>query len=747
MIKNPVFRKSMLLGVACIAINCYAQDNRKKLPLTLPDIWNGTFNERVLKVHTSKKENKIGFIQANAATNWEGICLIDFGLGKIIDTVFTNQIITSGDSIPITLPFFDDFEFSPDDNNILIKTQVESAFSISEKSFDYVWNRQKRTLKTVSPDGKQMYATFSPDGTMLAFVRDGNLYIKRLDNDQVIAVTYDGASGDALNGMADMLYENGFGITKAFEWAPNSKSIAFLRLNESTVKHYPITNFNRNYPDIRTQRYPMPGEAIPEPQVFVYQIPDKILTKVDVGLNPNQYIVGFKWHPGSENLYVQQLNRTQNRLNILNANVINAKTEWIFTDSSKQYVSVVPDNIYPVASRKTLLWLSERDGFRHIYEMKENGDSIRQITKGNYEDFDVTGVNEENGEIYFTSNQASSRQKNLYKVNFDGTAKKRLTDDEDGWHKSWLSVDKQYFFDEMSTLNSPASYRMYTIQGKPLYKKFIDNKVLRETLKKYTIPEVEFFNFRKNDSLSLNAYLIKPTREGQKLPLLFYIYGGNSKNEVTDQWTDKQTLTMRYLAEQGYYVVCVDPRGTPGKGANFRNANYGQPGQAEMEDILALKKYITTSMGLNIDTAKTAIVGWSYGGFLAALAQTKYAGQFKAAVAIAPVTNWRLYDNVYTERLLQMPSENAVNYKKYSPVNFVDNYIDGLFIIHGTADDIVHLNNSMELSKVFTDAGKPFEQHFYPDKTHSLTDNPPNATRVDLFRRIDKFLKESFRIK
>lgn len=722
----------------------FSQNIATKKPLQLAEIWNGNFNQRLLRVHSSNTEEKIGFIQADEANNWEGICRIDYLTGRIVDTVFSNQIKAEGDSVPTTFAFFEDFEFSPDDANILIRTEVESNYVISDKASNYVWNIQSKTLRDVSADGKQLYVTFSPDGKKLAYVRNGNLYIKDLATNKVTAVTYDGDQFNTLYGMADMLYENGFGLSKAYEWSNDSKSIALLRLNEAPVKKYPINDFSRNYPQINNQSYPIPGEAIPEPQVFVYQIEPKLLSKVDLGINPNQYIVGFKWLTDNQHLVIQQLNRSQNILNLVNVNVRNGKTAIIYTETSNKYVDVNPQNIFPVASRNSFLWLSEKDGFRHIYEMKLDDKTMRQITKGPWEDVEIKSVDEETGDIFYLGKEDGTRQQNFYKINFEGKNRTRLTADINGFHNVWLSHNKHFFFDEHSGINTPTSYRMYNTKGKPLFSKFITNTVLVEKMKTYNIPDADFFSVYINDSTRVNAYLIKPVQSSkQKLPVLFYVYGGNTQQEVTDQWKDKQTLTLRYLANQGYYIVCVDPRGTPGRGASFRKANWNQPGEKEMEDILALKRFMGTTFRNSVDTSKCGIMGWSYGGFLAALAQTKYAGSFKAAVAIAPVTNWRLYDNVYTERLLQAPSENAQQYKACSPTTYVNQYIGGLFLIHGTADDIVHLNNSLELSKELTNAGKDFQQQYYTDKTHTLTDSPPNVIRVDLYRRIEKFLKEN----
>lgn len=490
-------QKAIITFVAILYMGHSLAQQKEKLKLNLDAIWSGYFDEQKRQVHLFNQSSKFAFIKASKDNNQEVILSLDFATGKMVDTVFSNQIKQAGDSLPITFTYFQDYKFSPDDSKILIQTQIDPLFAYSTKEFNYVWDINKKVLKTVCADGKQSYVSFSPDSKRIAYIREGNLYIKDLETDAVQPVTYDGSLKGNIYGMADGLYENNFGVKQAYQWSPDGESIALLRFNENSVKSFPISSFERAYADVEKQRYPVAGEMVPEVTAYIYNIKNKIMVPIDAGINPNQYLFGLKWRPDGKNVLLQRLNRNQTKLDVLMADIRTGNTITIFTETKPDYIKVDPDNIFFISSRNSFLWLSESNGYNHIYEVSLATALKVQVTQGNWEVFEIKSVNEGTGEIFYTSNESNIKEKHLYKININGTGSKKLTEGY-GYHNTSLTSNNRFFMDEYSDINTPASYQMYNTDGKALYQKLIENKELKLRMSEYKIPTVGFFQLCKS---------------------------------------------------------------------------------------------------------------------------------------------------------------------------------------------------------------------------------------------------------
>ncbi len=745
-VRMKIYTIALSIICLCGSLNTVAQSNPsngKKMPLTLDVIWNGYFNEQRLQPKLLNNIPAVAFIYADKQKNQELILSLDFVTGRIIDTIFNTHIKKLDDTLPTILPFFEDFEVSPDDNYVLIRTELKPYEFCTTKSLDYVWDRTKKTLKVVTGDGRVLFASFSPDSKKLAYIFESNIYIKNLDTDKITAVTFDGQSG-YLNGVADPNYQNAFGIGKLFEWSKDSKKLLFIKSNVNIVKSFPMSSFESEiqYGQSYRRAYPMPGTPSVEPLVISYDLTSQSITKLDVGLNPSIYITGVKWHPNSKDAYIQRLDITQRFETLIKSNANSGDSKEVINITDSPYVKMYPYSIYPLANHNSFIFLKEDKG-RSVIQLY--ADSLKtpnqqnEIFSSEKEIHSIVTVDEKKNTVYFLMYDNNGKEINLYSVNLISKRTNKITT-QDGVHNVWLSKNNEYFLDELSTQNSPQNYQMFKINGNSVDDKLIKNKELKKRFENYIIPNVNLVTIKGVEDC--NGYIILPTqlRTSAKKAIIF-VYGGQGLQLAQNEWHSKDNLTYRYFAQQGYVVGVIDTRGTNGKGRSFRNSVYNQLGTLEIQDIVALKKYMMLNYG--IPEKNFALIGHSYGGFLASLAATKEAGNFTAYVAIAPVTNWRLYFKTYTERLLKRPSENFESYEFNSPANkeHIKKYVEGsLLLIHGSADDNVHFQNSMYFSKLLQESNKLFDQYFFPERDHYISNGEPDIIRINMYRKIQNWL-------
>jgi dipeptidyl-peptidase-4 len=649
------------------------------------------------------------------------------------------------------LPSFESYEMSADEQKILLSSGFEPIYRHSGVSDYYIYDVQAKTFTKISNNGKQRLTTLSPDGTKVAFVRDNNLYWMDLATLEEHAITTDGKVNEVINGTTDWVYEEEFAITQGFQWSPDSKKIAYMRFDESKVKEYNMQMWGALYPEDYRYKYPKAGEDNSKVELWIYYLDDDEKTRCAytdkiIGW---EYIPRFQWTPWGS-LAFMCMNRLQNHMQI--------STNYgacLYTEQCDTYVEV-PDTWQFITvgkgkkAQEQMLITSEKDGYRHIYLYDMKGNLVRQVTSGNYEVCDVLGIDVKNQRLYYTSREHHPTQKSLFVIGFDGKKKQCLNDvtrnvknTEDryvlGTYNATFSNGCKYYIRTFSTANDAPLYTLHDANGK-LIKVLEDNQELSRKMKaEYETYRKTFNSFTTSIGIEINYYTIKPKNfdKNKRYPVLIYVYGGPGNQQVTDSYGYSDYYWYHMLAEKGYVVFCFDGRGTGGRGAQFKKQTYGDLGRMECEDAIEAARWLGQQSW--VDKDRIGIWGWSFGGYLSTLSLLKGNDVFKMAIAVAPVMNWRYYDNIYTERFLGLPKDNAKGYDDNSPLNFADRLQGNYLLIHGTGDDNVHFQNSAEMVEKLENAGKQFEFRIYPNKNHSIYDATGN-TRLNLYQLMTDFI-------
>jgi len=716
-----------VVAVALVAISSTAI--AQKQAITLDDLFKkGTFRARGVYGLTSMNDGK-----SYSAYNSKGqVAKFEYSTGKEVEVLFDPATVNVED-----MNSFSGYQFSPDETIMLVETNVESIYRHSYTAVNYVYNLKSREIKPLSVNGPQMNAAFSPDGRMVAFVRNNNIYMVNLTTAEEFQVTTDGLYNSIINGAADWVYEEEFSLTTGLQWSPDSRKLAFYRFDESRVKMFNMTKYEGNlYPSNYTFKYPKAGEENSVVSIHVFNLDSKSTIKMDVGPETDQYIARIKWSADPEKLCMVRLNRLQNKVDILLADASTGSSSVLYTETNKYYIEEVTD-AYPTFTPdgKYFITTSEKDGYRHIYLYGMNGSLVNQLTAGINEVTELYGYSPLSKMVYYQAYDDSPLCKAVYAKKIDGKQPVKLSTNI-GNNYAQFSSNFEYCMIFHSNIQEPLTVSLINAKGKEV-RVVEDNQKLRDRLKEFAIPSKEFYTFTTSEGVELNGYMIKPVDfdSTRKYPVMMYQYSGPGSQTVTNSF---RVGWDEYLATLGYLVVCVDGRGTGGRGEAFRKMTYGQMGYYESIDQIEAAKYLQTLSW--VDAGRIGIWGWSYGGYMSSLCLFKGADIFKMAIAVAPVTNWRYYDSIYTERFMGLPQDNPLGYDSNSPINHADKLRGKLLLVHGTADDNVHFQNSMELVERLVQSGKQFDMMIYPDKNHGIYGG---NTTMHLYTLLSNYVQEN----
>lgn len=717
----------ILLASTVIAIQSIAQVEKQRI--TLENIQrDGTFYARSIRGITSMNDGEHYTVIESGGK----IAKYSYAKGKRVDILFDAENF----DIP-SLKKISGYELSADENKILLSTNVVPIYRRSFTADYYIYDIQKKTVAPLSNNGVQRLATFSPDGQKVAFVRENNIYIVRLNSGKETQITFDGKFNHIINGAADWVYEEEFALATGMQWSPDSKQLAFYRFDESDVKVFSMSMFqDQLYPENYTFKYPKAGEDNSIVSIHAYNLDTEETKTMDIGNETDQYIARIKWTINPNQLSMVRLNRLQNKVEILLANAESGSTKVLYTETNEHYVEE-PNDDYPLftSDGKYFIIPSEMDGYNHIYLYNMNGKLETQLTSGKNEVRKVYGYDARSKRVYYTCFDESPMRTAVKWISLDGKKHEKLSQ-RIGTNSAAFSKTFKYYIHFHSSVSTPTLVTMHNAKGKEL-RVIEDNAKLKETLATYEIPQKEFFTFTTSEGVTLNGYMVKPPtfNENTKYPVLMYQYSGPGSITVTDRFGIGWD---QHLATEGFLVVAVDGRGTGGRGEAFKKMTYGKLGYYESIDQIEAGKYLQSLPF--VDAKRIAIWGWSYGGYMSSLCLFKAPEVFSTAIAVAPVSNWRYYDTIYTERYMGLPQDNPDGYDDNSPINHVEGLQGKLLLVHGTADDNVHVQNAIELAERLIQAEKQFDMMMYPDKNHSIYGG---NTRMHLYTLLTNYLKNN----
>lgn len=719
--------------LACILTGAQAQQH-----VTLKDVAQGTYRAKNIY---GIKPMLDGEHYTQISSDGKRIVKYSFKTGKEVDTVF--DVTTARNC---TFKSFDDYILSPDEKRILIQTETQPIYRRSFTAVYYIFDVRNNKVTPLSDKGAQQVPLFSPDGNQIAFVRNNNIFlVKLLFGNSESQVTKDGEYNKVLNGIPDWVYEEEFGFNRAFDFSADSRMIAYIRFDESQVPQFsfplykgafPSNEEYASYPGAYSYKYPKAGEVNSKVTVHTFDIKSRVTRQMDLPLDTDGYIPRIKFTSDPEKLAIMTLNRHQNRFDLYMANPRSSLCKLAIRDEAEQYIKEQAYSdiaFYP----EHIVMMSERDGYNHLYLYTIAGNLVKQITKGQFEVKSFLGWDQNNNIFYYSSNEESPLRSAVYKI--DAKGKKTKLSSRTGTNEAIFSTNQKYYINKYSGIKTPTLITINDNKGKELTT-LLDNAELKAKVSSLNMPSKEFFSFKTSDGVELNGWIMKPHNfdANKKYPVIMHQYSGPGSQQVLDRWNIGSMgdggMFEAYMCDKGYIMVCVDGRGTGGRGAAFEKCTYLYLGVKEAQDQVETARYLGTLP--YVDSKRIGIWGWSFGGYTTLMSMSEGSAAFKAGVAIAAPSDWRFYDTIYTERFMRTPKENGEGYNAGSAILRAPQMQGKLLLIHGTADDNVHYQNCAEYSEALVQAGIQFDMQVYTNRNHGIFGG---NTRNHLMNRVANF--------
>ena len=698
--------------------------------IALEEIWGGAFRTKGMDALSAMKNtNQYTVLNYDRTSKSYQIDLYDFATLEKVSTLFDTKNHPEVKSI-------DSYSFDKNEKKILIATNSNSIFRHSFTAQYFIYDIPSKTVNSFTTNAIQE-PTFSADGTKIAYAFENNLYVHDLSSGVKIQITQDGQKNKIINGITDWVYEEEFAFVKAYDWNVTGTKIAYIKFDETEVPEFSMDMYNEGlYPTQTVFKYPKAGEKNAIVSLHIFDLKSGTTKKINLGDYKDFYIPRIKWTNDAAILSVQVMNRHQNNLDLHFVDANAGTTKIVLNEKDAAYVDIT-DNL-TFLKDNSFIWTSEKDGFNHIYHYDKSGKLKKQITSGKWEVTNYYGFDEKSGMIYYQSVENGSINRDVYAVKVDGKSKVRLSS-KTGTNSATFSPNFQFFINTYSSATSAPMYTLNDSKSGAIIKTIVSNEAVEQKLAKYDVTPKEFFVLTTEKGHQLNAWMIKPKDfdPNKKYPVFMYQYSGPGSQQVDNAWNSTDDYWFMMLAQQGYIVACVDGRGTGFKGAAFKKCTQKELGKFEVEDQIDAAKVIGKYN--YVDASRIGIFGWSYGGFMSSNCLFQGADVFKMAIAVAPVTSWRYYDSIYTERYMQTPQENASGYDNNSPINHVSKLKGNFLLIHGTADDNVHVQNTMKMVEALVQANKQFDWAIYPDKNHGIYGG---KTRLQLYTKMTNFIKE-----